>query len=191
MMRAKGTLYAVTLSVVLLPIARSGTVNKDTPVLAKDVASPVELQQREDRLRNGEVVKRYHQTELAACKAIMKSRFYIGKGGIAGGGIYWAEKAVHTKWKAEKNGCMIEAWVALGKQEKLPFKGDRSITPQKMLRAGYDSVWLPRGCAKAPCDNAPMPETVIYFQDQILEMTAYPCRKDSTKTGDYISWHGA
>merc|ERR1712048_1000145 len=86
----------------------------------------------------------------------------------------------------EANGCMIEAWVAIVKQESLKFQGDRSITPGKMLKAGYDSVWLPRGCRGPPCTNAPTPETVIYFSDQILQMTAAPCRKDGTKTGGYF-----
>jgi len=179
-------LYIAAWCACMLPWAWAGTVNKNTPILAKDIASPVELDAREERLRTGAVEKRYHQTSVDACKAIMQSRFYVGKSGIAGGGIYWAEKASHTQWKAEKNGCLIEAWVALGKMDKLDYKADRSITPQKMLRAGYDSVWIPRGCRGPPCLPAPTPETVIYFSDQILQMTAAPCRKDGTKTGNYF-----
>merc|ERR1712178_242704 len=30
------------------------------------------------------------------------------------------------------------------------------------------------------------PEIVIYFSDQILHMTAYPCKKDGTRTGAFF-----
>ncbi len=82
-------LVVATLAYGLLPLALAGTVNKDA-VLARDVASPVELEDREKRLRDGTVRKLYHQTNPKACRAIIQSQFYAGKSGIAGGGIYFA-----------------------------------------------------------------------------------------------------
>jgi hypothetical protein len=182
-----GAKHVLALTCHLFAVAWAGTADTHV-VLARDVASPVELADREERLKKGEVRKLWHQTTEPVCKAILNSRFYNGKGGIAGGGIYFAQEDWHTGYKAQKKGCMIEVWVALGKVKNLTFVGDQQITPAKMLHAGYDAVWIPRGCSGPPCTNAPMPENVVYFSDQILEMSVYRCSPDGKRRiGDYIS----
>jgi hypothetical protein len=144
------------------------------------VKDPAALWTRNERLRQGKVIKQYHQTTEAACKAIIKTRFLVGHGGIAGGGIYFANSAAATAWKAQEFGCMIEVWVALGNAKKLPYNADKSITLEKMAQWGYDSCWIPRGIPEGAA-----PETVVYFSDQILQMSAYPCDKDGKKSGPY------
>merc|ERR1712050_422409 len=158
----------------------AGTPDHHVTKFVDVVNDAAALWTRNERLRQGQVIKQYHQTTVAACKAIISTRFLVGHGGIAGGGIYFANSAAATGFKAQEFGCMIEVWVALGNAKKLPYDADKSITLEKMAQSGYDSCWIPRGI---PVGAAP--ETVVYFSDQVLQMAAYPCNKDGTKIGDY------
>jgi len=134
--------------------------------------------ERTERLRNGRVLTLYHQTTPAACRGIMSTGFRIGRSGLAGPGIYFAQSARSTGYKAEHFGCMIQARVYVGNTKRLGFNGDRGITGAKLLRKGYDSVWMPRGL---PVGTAP--EWVVYFPDQIANLSSYPCRRDGRR------WH--
>jgi hypothetical protein len=177
---------ACACALALLPAAHAGYVN-DHPALAKDLIDVKGLRKREKRLHEGPVIKLYHQTSEWACKAIMKTTFYPGFKGIAGGGIYFAFSGLDTMWKAQKWGCMIAAWVAIGKSKNLTYNGDGRITAKIMLETGFDSAWMPRGCDGPPCMPPPQPEQVIYFSDQILQMTAYPCERNGKVSGEYYA----
>merc|ERR1712187_536421 len=126
----------------------------------------------------------YHQTSMAACRSIFRGKasenFKPGSWGIAGPGIYFAVKAFHTGWKAQKFGCMIEALVQTGKVKITSYDADKHITGEKLLKEGYDSTWLPRGGHKGR-NTGTLPEVVVYFNDQIVGMTYYRCNKKTGK----------
>lgn len=140
-------------------------------------------EERAERLQNGETKTVFHQTTPEACKGIMANGFHAGAYGIAGPGMYFAEKASHTAHKAEHFGCMIEAQIKLGHTKELTFSGDRRITGEKLLQKGYDSVWMPRGWPAGT-----MPEWVVYFPDQITGMTSYPCTREGRRINSH---HGS
>ena len=82
-----------------------------------------------------------------------------GLSGMAGGGIYFAETKPDTANKAMSKGYLVVAEVKLGRQMKLTAFGDRNITFQSLLKAGYDSVLIPRTNGN---------EHVVYNYDQVL-----------------------
>jgi len=131
---------------------------------------------RDERLATGPTRKVYHQTTMDSCRKIKQTGFHIGNLGIVGRGMYFAESARQTGWKAEHWGCMIETTIKLGATKRLPFKGDRSLTGEKLLSQGYDSVWVARGIP-----HGSMPEWVVYFRDQIESIDYWPCNRDGTK----------
>lgn len=167
----------------------SGSTGTPGTVLdISDYLDADEVKARQERLTTGLKEKFYHQTDFHACKLIFADggqdghNFRPGKYGLAGPGIYFAVKAFHTQWKAQKFGCMIEAVVMTGKMKEVGFDADKSLTGEKAAKAGFDSVWIPRG--KRP---ALTPEVVIYFNDQIVKMTYYPCYKNGKRKGNYLS----
>merc|ERR1712232_135899 len=143
---------------------------------------------RKKRLDDGLKEKLYHQTDMHACRLIFGDHgedghnFKPGSWGLAGPGIYFAVKAFHTQWKAQKFGCMIEAVVETGVMHEVGFDANKKLDGEKALEEGFDSVWIPRG--KKP---ALTPEVVIYFNDQIVKMTHYPCDKKGKRTGKFLS----
>lgn len=154
-------------------------------IYAKDYLDEAQLAERTKRLNNGLTEKLYHQTSMAACKAIFKNgkgseNFKPGSYGIAGPGIYFAVKAFHTGWKAQKFGCMIEALVQTGTVLETSYDADKSLTGEKMLQDKKDSVWIPRGGKKGR-NTGSLPEVVVYFNDQIVGMTYYSCDKKTGK----------
>eukprot|EP00971_Amphidinium_carterae_P047395 933977-Amphidinium_carterae.1 len=68
----------------------------------------------------------------------------LGKRGLAGGGIYFAESAWDTDHKAHKKGAILECRVRLGRVKMLPFVGDSSITYESLRRERCDSVCVQR-----------------------------------------------
>jgi len=156
-----------------------------TIIFAKDYLDAAGLAARQKRLKAGHTEKLYHQTSMWACKSIFKGNkphenFRPGRGGIDGPGIYFAVKAFHTGWKAQKFGCMIEALVETGKVFESTYEGDKKLTGEEMLKNGFDSTWIPRGGKKGH-NTGSLPEVVVYFNDQIVKMTYYRCDKKSGK----------
>jgi len=158
-----------------------GTPNATVTRFIDLTTDPAVIEARHKRLREGEVIKVYHQTTQDACKAIIDSRFYVGQYGLAGGGIYTATTAGLTFWKAQKFGCIIELYIATGKVKELPYHGDQSITLEAVVNGGYDSTWLPRGVP-----HGAAPEYVVYFSDQVLAMAAYPSDRHGNRIGGYF-----
>jgi len=68
--------------------------------------------------------KLYHQTDVATSKIILQTQqMKPGNGGVAGGGIYFATTPELTAHKAQKNGVILEATVALGVRRVRPEEG--------------------------------------------------------------------
>lgn len=151
-------------------------------LLASDVLDKKGLEDRERRLKAGATMKLYHQTTMPACKSILKTGFRIGSYGLAGGGVYFAHRPWHTQFKAQAWGCMVEALVRTGHVKQLPHKGQRNLTATDMVTEGYDSSWLPRGKP-----HGAMPEWVVYFRDQIIQITAYKSKRNGQRAGEYLA----
>lgn len=101
----------------------------------------------------------YHQTDRAATNGILQTqRFLRGKGGLAGGGIYFAKTAQETQRKALHTGVMLKADVSLGRIKDIQ-RGDSSITHFKLKKEGYDSV-----CIQGRASGL---EYVVYNYDQV------------------------
>lgn len=101
----------------------------------------------------------YHQTNQQAAEAIKQSRkMKRGSSGLAGGGIYFTESIHQSHNKARQTGYMVVAKVKLGKPKRIAVSGDSSVTYQKLLAEGYDSVLIPRANGE---------EWVVYNWDQV------------------------
>jgi hypothetical protein len=108
----------------------------------------------------------YHQTSAESWAKISASRrMEVGRGGLAGAGIYFAETASDTQHKALSKGVIITARVRLGNNLRLPWSGDPSVTLKGLLIQGYDSVSIPRTGT----------EWVVYCYDQVEIIKGTPC----------------
>ena len=84
----------------------------------------------------------FHVTDAASASSILSSqRMLRGSGGLAGGGIYFAETEQLARQKAQNQGVCLRARVKLGAQRTLT-SSDSSITFSSLFNSGYDSVRL-------------------------------------------------
>eukprot|EP01083_Nonionella_stella_P244645 851211_1 len=117
---------------------------------------------REQRLNSNKPMVLYHLTDNTAAYSILDSGYMrSGSDGMAGAGIYFATSVYHCRHKARKGrdtGTVLRCKVKLGNVKNISKYGDRSITFEKLLSQGYDSVMIPR-------DNGT--EYVVYNKDQI------------------------
>ena len=119
---------------------------------------------RSRRLRR-RVVELYHQTSRDVADTIVREQKMIrGSGGLAGGGIYFAESPSETMNKAHNHGAILKATVLLGSQKTISSSGDGSITFDSLLREGYDSVLIPRHGGT---------EHVVYNYDQVRDISIH------------------
>ena len=91
----------------------------------------------------------YHQTSPEAARQILTTKtMRPGTSGIAGGAIYFAEKAEDTHHKAHHTGVILRVKVGLGRIKTISPHGDTSITYGSLRGEGFDSVCIPRpgGC---------------------------------------------
>lgn len=129
-------------------------INPKDPVV---IVGQVSKRNRQERLKKY-VKTLYHQTSPEAAKAIIASQqFRLGASGYAGGGIYFTDDAETTNYKAHSKGVVIKADVLLGNAKTIYGK-DESITFDKLLREGFDSIFLIRPTGA---------EYVVYNSDQV------------------------
>ena len=127
-----------------------------------NVYAHVPRKARKMRLRAGERLTLYHQTDEESAQAILSTQsFRRGKRGIAGGGIYFATSAADTERKAKKHGVTLQCTVTLGKIKILPANGDPKLTAESLLNEGFDSVKILRERGE---------EYVVYFSDQVRDI---------------------
>jgi hypothetical protein len=85
----------------------------------------------------------FHATTPFNADCILKHGFLCGSGGLAGGGIYFAETEADANRKAHRSGAMLKCVVDLGKQLHIPFEGD-PLARKKMRDGGFHTVIIPR-----------------------------------------------
>jgi serine/threonine protein kinase len=123
----------------------------------KAVVGRVNNEKRKERLKKY-VKTLYHQTNAEAAKAIVASQhFRLGSTGYAGGGIYFTDSPEATEFKAHSKGVIIKADVFLGNSKTI-YEKDTTITFEKLLREGVDSIFLIRPTGA---------EYVVYNSDQV------------------------
>ncbi|CAJ1387809.1 unnamed protein product [Effrenium voratum] len=61
-----------------------------------------------------------------------------GQGGLAGGGIYFAESPAEARRKANQRGAMLKATVRVGRMKVVQRQGSTTFT--QLVSEGYDSV---------------------------------------------------
>jgi len=116
---------------------------------------------RERRLRSNSMTL-YHQTSPDVARKILTSqKMRRGKGGLAGGGIYFATSPSDTENKAHRHGTILAAEVHLGKVMRVDPNGESGITFTKLSKKGYDSVLIPRSGGA---------EYVVYNYDQVTSI---------------------
>jgi hypothetical protein len=86
----------------------------------------------------------YHCTSASNADSIRRSGFRCGSGGLAGGGIYFAESVSDASRKAHAQGVVLECEVDLGRMMHLSHSGDSSLNLHSVKSRGYDSVCIPR-----------------------------------------------
>ena len=120
---------------------------------------------RERRLRSNSMTL-YHQTSPDVARKILTSqKMRRGKGGLAGGGIYFATSPSDTENKAHRHGTILAAEVHLGKVMRVDPNGESGITFTKLSKKGYDSVLIPRSGGA---------EYVVYNYDQVTSIREVP-----------------
>ncbi len=86
----------------------------------------------------------YHCTSHSNAASIKRNGFRCGSGGMAGGGIYFAESISDASRKAREKGVVLECEVDLGKVMDVGFNGDNGLSLSSVRGRGYDSVRIPR-----------------------------------------------
>ena len=119
----------------------------------------------------------YHRTTKTVARLVKEQggRMLRGQGGIAGGGIYFAESPEQTLWKAELSGkgqgsVILECRVAAGNVQVLDRDADPRLTFRALAQRGYDSVLVQRGICQEPGPGFGKPsgdEYVVYSWDQV------------------------
>jgi ubiquitin C len=95
-----------------------------------------------ERLLGG--LRLYHCTSRENAEQIKRYGFRCGVGGLAGGGIYFAECAADASRKAHNSGVVLECEVDLGRMRSLDHNGDSSMTLSRLNMMGFDSVSIAR-----------------------------------------------
>lgn len=121
--------------------------------------SPPEMRLRGARLRDGDVITGFHQTDAAAAEAIQAEGFKPGESGAFGGGIYFATSVADTDRKATRHPVVLKCLIRVGRVRR-PTALDHSMSGPQMLTDRYDSVYY-TGFSSGP-------EWVVYFDDQIV-----------------------
>lgn len=136
--------------------------------------------QRQERLKDGQIRTLYHQTDQETAKEIKKSGKMIrGSGGAGGGGIYLAESARETEWKAEHHGVVLECEVRLGTVKNV-VQHDKKKHPRtfaELQQERFDSVKLDRGFVPKGMPHAGErsgDEYVLYSWDQVKVLREVP-----------------
>ena len=84
---------------------------------------------------NKNVVLGYHQTSRECFDLIVASgKMKRGQTGMAGGGIYFAEKASDTDHKTTARGVVIKCNVKIGNMKTVDVNGDKSLSFRSLLR---------------------------------------------------------
>jgi len=143
--------------------------------------SCLEAQQlRQDRLDADTELTLYHQTSPANAKLIMDSggKIIRGNGGAAGGGIYLAQSAKETEWKAMQHGVVLQCKMKAGKVKSIKQHNKNPIDQSfaTLIKEGFDSVLIDRGpCASGPHKGQPSGyEHVAYSWDQVRVIGEVP-----------------
>lgn len=141
---------------------------------------------RGQALCDGEVMELYHQTDMVACKSILDGGFDLGRTtpGNQGMGTYFADTAQATGHKTRHMGCVIKALVRVGNI----FDMENAWLPDMENNETLEGLGIPD---EAGCDTMlgyklmeknfhsittvkHGRERAIFFDDQILDMVAYP-----------------
>ncbi|KAA6355986.1 MAG: hypothetical protein EZS28_048487 [Streblomastix strix] len=100
----------------------------------------------------------YHQTSAQTARSIINTGFRVGAGGIAGGGIHFAQTKEDTQWKAHQKGVNLQCDVDVGSC-KIMYQLDPQLTGEELKRQGFDSAYFPANYMNI---NLNLPEFVIY-----------------------------
>ncbi|CAJ1386254.1 unnamed protein product [Effrenium voratum] len=104
----------------------------------------------------------YHQTSPEAAREILRSqKMRRGSGGLAGGGIYFADSKEATNKKAHKRGVILQASVRLGKVKAVCGTA-YNTTFTSLQSEGFDSVKV--------LDRPTGIEYVVYSWDQVSDI---------------------
>lgn len=112
-----------------------------------------------------------HETRFDVAKAIMNTNFRKGKGGVMGGGVYFAENKDACGRKAHQRGSYVVSLVKLGRLlEIYDYKFD--LNKENINRLQYDSV---RGYKSTAPDSYVFntgPEYCVFEEDRIKPLFA-------------------
>lgn len=140
--------------------------------------SAVAQEEARQRRLNARVRTLFHQTSKQNADAIMKQqRMLPGSCGVAGGGMYCAEKAADTDHKATNRGVVLKADVRLGRTKTVSENGACFTTFHSLRREGYDSVLIPRHNGR---------EFVVYHPDQVTNVRLHALRHVQV----HVQWPG-
>lgn len=138
---------------------------------------------RQARLQNGMCRKLYHQTSKTTAQRIYVAggKMVRGSGGVAGGGIYFAESARETEWKWEAKDpsepVVLECEVRVGTVKEVGRDGDRGITFASLASEDLDSVLCDRGKCEVEGPHKGKPsgnEVIVYSWDQVRVLREVP-----------------
>jgi hypothetical protein len=132
----------------------------DKPLINNSLYSQKKRELRELR----ELTRLFHQTSKDRAELILKNGFRIGPWGMAGPGIYFAERSEDTWHKAMNRGVILECWVELGNVLTVSENGDQSLNGTIVKQLGCDSVRIPRSRGT---------EFVVYYANQIHKISIY------------------
>lgn len=154
---------------------------------------------RGQALCNGELVELYHQTDMPACRSILEGGFDLGRAtpGNQGMGTYFANDAAHTAYKTRHHGCVIKVLARVGnvfhmKDDWLPdMQNNESLEGLGIPNeAGCDTLFgykLMKKNFQSIATDKHGAERAIFFDDQILDMVAYPTRRKGRRSGGYLN----
>ena len=132
------------MSIFLQQKFATGTEKLSQSYPISNMASTASKTAHRKRLAENDSCVLYHQTDLAAARAILSSQKMLrGSGGLVGGGIYFAASSACTQGKAHSHGVVLSCEVRLGKYKPIDStKGCPDMTYTKLLSMNRDSVMI-------------------------------------------------
>jgi len=112
----------------------------------------------------------YHQTDENTATIILRTKqMKPGKGGLAGGGIYFATDPGLTGHKCHRRGIILECKVVVGKFKTLSRGGDPNMNLAKLRSEGYDSVRIDQSIERIGSGQ----EYVVYEPSRVTAIKRY------------------
>lgn len=133
-----------------------------------------QLKKHQRNIRDGKITLGYHQTSVAAARAILSSQqFRAGDRGCVGAGMYFAKAPDETHPKTDDHrGVILVADLRLGHRYKVPNGTDPNFCSHQRCEDSLNFLFS-QDCSSCKVTRASGPEYVVYDPAQVSNIRVH------------------